>query len=112
MSWEDRFDQNDGDEELESWQQPESTGGDDVRLPTGVTFNEPSACTVLERLAVNLGAATGRYEYAAVERYIATRLRIKARWPRRCQGCGAEFRGPKAESVRCARCRRQRRARR
>jgi hypothetical protein len=73
--------------------------------------HEPSAITLLERHAERIGAQTGRCDYGAVARYVETRLRIRARWPRPCAGCGAEFREPRP-LVRCTRCRRQRRGKR
>ena len=72
--------------------------------------HEPGALELLERLADRTGARTGRSDYAALARYVETRLRIKACWPRPCADCGAEFREPRP-LVRCARCRRKGRGR-
>jgi len=69
-----------------------------------LAHHEPSATALLEHHAARIGAHTGRPDYRALARYIETRLRIKACWPRPCAGCGVEFREPRP-LVRCARCR-------
>lgn len=38
-------------------------------------------------------------------RYDAARRRLRARWPRTCESCRCEFRGPRADSRQCRRCR-------
>jgi len=105
--WTESFDDDD-DDKLEPWQQGAARPVDAPHVPAAYGSCEPSASRLLERAGERIGAETGRYEYAALGRYLDTRRRMKACWPRACADCGAEFREPRP-LVRCARCRRRRR---
>ena len=75
--------------------------GDAGLIPAVYALHEPSAYALLEHLSSEAGAVTDVFDYAALHRYLGTRGRIKAHWPRPCADSGAEFREPRP-LVRCA----------